>query len=260
MGEEMSTRGGHLLALFLEARVAPWRSLRRDDRRGPRAGRPGDPCPSLHPLPALRQPRGRCARLLADPDPRVHPDALGGLQPHDPRAALAPPGGGLRRETTAWPGPAAATPTSWTRSARPGPASRAAPQRTCGGRSWPRDHDLARRPSTRASPRWAWSAGSTARRRAISRADVRGRLLRAGTGRDLGYPGGRLRPPRYRRRRRPERRSAREDRPRHALRLPPAGRRQRARPAPLREPPRARPRRAHHQQHARPPAQPARAT
>ena len=29
------------------------------------------------------------------------------------------------------------------------------------------------------------------------RDEVRGKLLRDGTGRDLGYPGGRLRPPRF---------------------------------------------------------------
>ena len=28
VGEEVSTRGGHLLALFITERVAPWRSLR----------------------------------------------------------------------------------------------------------------------------------------------------------------------------------------------------------------------------------------
>ena len=55
-------------------------------------------------------------------------------------------------------------------------------------------------------------------------------------------------------------RSRREDRPRHALHLPAAGRRQRARPRALREPRRARPRRAHHQQHPRARSARARAT
>ena len=46
----------------------------------------------------------------------------------------------------------------------------------------------------------------------------------------------------------------REDRPGDALRLPAPGRRERARPLPLREPPAARPRRPHHHQQPRPAA------
>ena len=67
--------------------IQPWQSLRGVDRRRPRAGRP------RHPGPSARA-RTRCApracvlrRLLADADPRFHPDAHRDVQPDHARPA-----------------------------------------------------------------------------------------------------------------------------------------------------------------------------
>jgi predicted metal-dependent phosphoesterase TrpH len=75
VGEEISTRGGHLLALFLRERVRPLRSLRSTIIEVHEQGGLAIPAHPLVPYPLCAQ-GWLLRRLLADPDPRAHPDAL----------------------------------------------------------------------------------------------------------------------------------------------------------------------------------------
>jgi hypothetical protein len=75
VGEEVTTRGGHLLALFIEEAIAPLRSLRATIAEVHRQGGLAIPAHPLVPYP-LCASAGSLRRLLADPDPRVRPDAL----------------------------------------------------------------------------------------------------------------------------------------------------------------------------------------
>ena len=61
VGEEVTTRGGHLLALFIDERIQPLGLAPGDDRRDPRAGRPGDHGPPARPVSAVRPGLGRSA-------------------------------------------------------------------------------------------------------------------------------------------------------------------------------------------------------
>ncbi len=80
VGEEISTRGGHLLGLFLEEPIRPWQSLRASVAQVHEQGglaiaaHPLFPYPLCAQAPALR-------RLLADPDPRVRLDGLEAFNP-----------------------------------------------------------------------------------------------------------------------------------------------------------------------------------
>ena len=75
VGEEVTTRGGHLLALFIERPIQPLRSLRATIAEVHAQGGLAIPAHPLVPVP-LCASAGLLRRLLADPDPRVRPDAL----------------------------------------------------------------------------------------------------------------------------------------------------------------------------------------
>ena len=88
VGEEVTTLGGHLLALWIE-RAGPLAAA-RSGRRSPAIHEQGGIAIPAHPL----VPYPLCAqgfalrRLLADPDPRFHPDGLETFNP----TALGRPG------------------------------------------------------------------------------------------------------------------------------------------------------------------------
>ena len=188
--------GGHLLALFVERPIRPYRSLRDDDRsrsttRAAWRSRPTRSCP--YPLCAqgwiLR-------RLLDDPDPSAPPGRPRDLQPDEPRQAVASRGSSASPTSTASPGSATATPMRSRRSASgwttfPGRDAadlrRAIETRTT-------DHDGTFHEHGRPA-RHVRAAASQARPRRPRRG--RRPCQRDGTGRDHGYPGGRLRPPRF---------------------------------------------------------------
>ena len=191
----MTTLGGHLLALFLDRPIRPYRSLRTTILAVHDAGGLAIPAHPLVPYPLCAQ-GWVLRRLLDDPDPAAHPDALETFNPTTPRQAVAPPGRPLRRRTTALPMSATATPTRSRPSAGLDDVPR--PRRR---RPAPGDRD-ARRPSTAASfhatAGQLGTFGQQLRKRGRdARDEVAGRVRRDGTGRDHGYPGGRLRPPRY---------------------------------------------------------------
>lgn len=194
VGEEITTRGGHLLGLFLERPVPPLRSLRWSIAAIHEQGGLAVPAHPLAPIPMCATARS-LRSLLEDADAGVHPDGLevfnattagrrghrrsvafaaahglavlGGSDAHRPehigQAVTRFEGrtaddlrGAIEARTTAWEG------SFYPPEAQVGMFGRQV-------RKYARD----------------------------VRDEVRGKLLRDGTGRDLGYPGGRRRPARY---------------------------------------------------------------
>lgn len=80
VGEEVTTLGGHLLALFIEERIRPLRSLRSTIEAVHEQGGLAIPAHPLVPYPLCAQ-GFVLRRLLEDPDPRVRPDALETFNP-----------------------------------------------------------------------------------------------------------------------------------------------------------------------------------
>jgi predicted metal-dependent phosphoesterase TrpH len=195
IGEEVSTRGGHLLALFIEAPVRPWRSMRATIAEVHGQGGLAVPAHPFIPYP-LCVSRRTLARLLADPDPNVHPDALEVFNPttvgrrwHPQVVAFAAEHGlgGIGDSDAHELGQVGQ---GWT--GFPGRTADELRQAILAGMTtWHGDF----------YPRFA-QVGMVARqyRKKVAdvSADLGGRLLGRGTGRDLGYPGGRDRPARYR--------------------------------------------------------------
>lgn len=194
VGEEISTRGGHLLGLWLTESIRPWQSL-RDSIAAVHAqeglaviAHPLFPYPLCAQGPALR-------RLLADPDLKVHPDALEVFNPtpfgravHERVARFATTHGlaGVGGSDAHGVGTIGHGFTTY-------PGSTGADLRAAilGGQS---EGD--------------GSFGVTSVQLSIFgrqlrkygrdvAAEAAGRLRRDGTGRDHGYPGGNSRPPRF---------------------------------------------------------------
>ena len=80
IGEEITTRGGHLLGLFLERPVPALRSLRWTIAAIHEQGGLAIPAHPLVPYPLCAQ-GFVLRRLLADEDPRYHPDAIETFNP-----------------------------------------------------------------------------------------------------------------------------------------------------------------------------------
>lgn len=193
VGEEISTRGGHVVALFIEQRIRPWQSLRDSILQVHEQGGLAVIAHPLVPYPLCASGRS-IRRLLADPDPRAHPDAIEVLNP-----------------TTAGSRWGRRVPEFATEVGLPGVAASdahraedlAVAYTTFAGTS---AADL-RRAIVDGSTGWQGSPyafghqlvtfrGQLGKYARAVRDSARGRLLRDGTGRDLGYPGGRRRPPR----------------------------------------------------------------
>lgn len=80
VGEEVSSRGGHVLALFIERRIRPWQSLRATVTQIHEQGGLAIIAHPLVPYPLCAS--GRSIRgLMADPDPLLHPDGLEAFNP-----------------------------------------------------------------------------------------------------------------------------------------------------------------------------------
>jgi len=193
VGEEISTRGGHLLGLWLSEPIKPWQSLRASIAAVHEQGGLAIPAHPLFPYPLCAQ-GVILRRLLAEADPRFHPDAvevfnpttfgrpvhrrvvrfaathgLGAIGSSDAHAVEA-----IGRGSTTFPGRSA--------------------------------DDLRAAILARASG-WEGTFHATAGQLGTFgrqlrkygrdiRDETRGRVRNDGTGRDHGYPGGRLRPPR----------------------------------------------------------------
>ena len=194
VGEEVTTLGGHLLALYIDRPIRPYRSLRATIAAVHEAGGIAIPAHPLVPYPLCAQ-GWMLRRLLDDPDEAVRPDAVETFNP----TALGKPGHarvtrfaderGLAHVGNSDAHALAAIGSGWT--TFPGRTAddlrRAIGDRTSehGGTFHPTVGQLG-------------TFGQQLRKRGRdARDELRGRVLRDGTGRDHGYPGGRLRPPRY---------------------------------------------------------------
>jgi predicted metal-dependent phosphoesterase TrpH len=184
VGEEVTTLGGHLLALFLEERVRPLRSLRSTIAEIHAQGGIAIPAHPLVPYPLCAQ--GFLLRRLLGDDERFRPD---GLETFNPTTLGRPWHGrvvrfadahGIARVGNSDAHTAEAIATGWT---------------TFPGRS-PDDLRAAildRTTHHHGSFHGSRSQLSTFGRQLRkygrdARATARGRLLRDGTRRDLGYP------------------------------------------------------------------------
>jgi predicted metal-dependent phosphoesterase TrpH len=194
VGEEVTTLGGHLLALYIERPIKPYRSLRSTIADVHAAGGIAVPAHPLVPYPLCAQ-GWVLRRLLDDPDPSVHPDAL---ETFNPTALGRPWHDRVVRFAQ--------------RHALPGIGNSDAHALDAIGVGW-----TAFDGRTADELRAAISAGTTIhggsfhgtagqvgvfgqqlRKKARdARDEVAGRVRRDGTGRDHGYPGGRARPPRF---------------------------------------------------------------
>lgn len=194
VGEEISTRGGHLVGLFMTERIRPWYSLRTSVARIHEQGGLAIIAHPLVPYPLCASARS-IRSLLDDADPIYHPDAI---------EAFNPTTAGMRWTRTLPDfideiGRAAVGGSDAHRASNVGRALTTFPGSTA--------EDL-RRAITARETGWEGTLyplrsqlvmfraqlGKNAR---ALRDDVRGKLLRDGTGRDLGYPGGRQRPARF---------------------------------------------------------------
>jgi hypothetical protein len=194
VGEEVTTLGGHLLGLYLDRPIKPYRSLRTTIAAIHDAGGLAIPAHPLVPYPLCAQ-GWVLRRLIEDPDPAVHPDGLETFNPtslgrpwHRRVVAFADEQG-LARVGNSDAHALHAIGTGWT---------------TFPGRS---GDDLRRAIETRTTEHGGSFHGTTGqlvtfgaqlrKRGRDARAEVGGRVRRDGTGRDHGYPGGRARPPRF---------------------------------------------------------------
>jgi hypothetical protein len=194
VGEEVTTLGGHLLALYIERPIRPYRSLRRTIADVHEAGGIAIPAHPLVPYPLCAQ-GWVLRRLLDDPDPLVRPDGLETFNPtalgrpwHD-RVVRFAQRHGMSGVGNSDAHALDAIGSGWTsfpgRTAADLRAAIVAGDTTHGGTF----HGTAGQVGV---------FGRQLRKRARdARDEVAGRVRRDGTGRDHGYPGGRARPPRY---------------------------------------------------------------
>jgi predicted metal-dependent phosphoesterase TrpH len=193
VGEEVSTLGGHLLALFIEEPIRPLRSLGWTIAAVHDQGGLAIPAHPLVPYPLCAQ-GFVLRRLLRDPDPRVRPDGIEAFNP----TTLGRPWHGrvvrfadehdLARLGNSDAHSAEAIGTGWT--TFPGRTAEDLRAAILAGTT--HHHGSFHRTGSQLSTfgRQLQKYGRDARD------SVGGRLRRDGTGRDLGYPGGRHRPPR----------------------------------------------------------------
>ncbi len=185
VGEEITTRNGHLVALFLERRIKPWGRMRDAVAQVHDQGGLAIVAHPLVPYP-LCASEGTVRRLLDEADPARHPDAIEAFNPTTAR---------MRWSARV---PAFAFETGLTQV-----ASSDAHRATSVGRAMTRfrgdDAEALRRAILDDATAWegtayAWSEQmgmfrqQTAKNARAVRDTFRHRVLRTGNGRDLGYP------------------------------------------------------------------------
>ena len=191
VGEEISTRGGHLVGLYMNKRIRPWHSLKDSIAM---VHEQGGLAIIAHPLPPypLCASEGSIRKLMDEADPIYHPDGMEGFNPTTARMrwsrkapalaeelGLAETGGSdahkasnVGSTVTLFPGSSMAD---------FGPA-------------------LVARKTRWEGEAYTWKGQLTMvaqqqRKNLAAIADeINGKIRRDGTGRDLGYPGGRKRP------------------------------------------------------------------
>jgi predicted metal-dependent phosphoesterase TrpH len=194
VGEEISTRGGHLVGLFLRERIRPWQSLRASVAQVHDQGGVAIVAHPLVPYP-LCAGAGAIRRLLDDADAAVHPDALEAFNPTTARMRWS-------RRVPAFAEELGLAAVAASDAHRAGAVGRAFT--TFAGRSAAELRGaLEARDTGWGGEAYTWreqlgTFGRQLERYATgARDDLRGVVRRDGSGRDLGYPGGRARPPRF---------------------------------------------------------------
>lgn len=194
VAEEVTTLGGHLLAVFIDRPIRPYRPLRATIEAVHDAGGLAIPAHPLVPFPLCAQ-GWVLRRLLDDSDPAVHPDAVETFNPtalgrpwHD-RVVRFAERHGLSAVGNSDAHALDAIGSGWTEfEGRTAADLRAAIEAG----------------TTRHGGSFHGTAGQIGvfgqqlrKRGRDARDEVAGRIRRDGTGRDHGYPGGRSRPPRF---------------------------------------------------------------
>jgi predicted metal-dependent phosphoesterase TrpH len=193
VGEEITTRGGHLLGLWLDEPIRPLQSLRDSIAQVHEQGGLAIPAHPLVPLPMCAS-SGALRTLIESGDPRVRPDALEVFNPTTagrrwhPRVVRFARQHGLAAIGNSDSHVPSHVGQGWTtfpgRGADDLRAAILAGTTEWGGRFYP------------ASAMFGMLYGQMRKYSRDVRDEVIGRVWRRGTGRDLGYPGGRFRPPR----------------------------------------------------------------
>jgi predicted metal-dependent phosphoesterase TrpH len=193
VGEEVTTRGGHVVGLFLEKRIRPWGSLRSTIARIHEQGGLAIIAHPLVPYPLCASGRS-IRRLLDDPDPIFHPDGIEAFNPTTAGMRWGARAPAFVADT----GVAAIGASDAHRADDVGHAVTTFPGTSAEDF---RRAILARETGWEGSTH-PWRTQFATFRRQMGknalavRDELRGKLLRDGTGRDLGYPGGRRRPAR----------------------------------------------------------------
>jgi len=197
VGEEVTTRSGHLLALFIEERIRPWGSLKATVARVHEQGGLAIIAHPLVPYPLCVSERS-IRRLLAEQDPIFHPDGIEAFNPTTARMRWAARAPAFVEEV----GLAALGSSDAHRAEDIGQALTTFPGRTAEDVR----QAILERTTGWQGESYPWTTQFATFRRQMGknalavRDELRGKLRRDGTGRDLGYPGGRLRPARLDRR------------------------------------------------------------
>ncbi|MBA3795891.1 MAG: PHP domain-containing protein [Chloroflexi bacterium] len=191
VGEEISTRGGHLLGLFLTERIKPWGSLKASVARVHEQGGIAIVAHPLVPYPLCAR-AGAIRSLLEEQDALFHPD---GIEAFNPTTA------GMRwtrrvPRFVAETGRAAIGSSDAHRAADVGQAF------TTFDGATPEELRAAieARQTGWEGTFYPWRSQISMFRQQLRknaravRDDLGGKVRRDGTGRDLGYPGGRRRP------------------------------------------------------------------
>jgi predicted metal-dependent phosphoesterase TrpH len=194
VGEEVTTRNGHLVGLWLRRRIRPWHSMKRSIAM---IHEQGGLAIVAHPLPPypLCASEGTIRRLMDEADPIFHPDALEGFNPTTARMPWSRRAPALAEEL----GIAAVAGSDAHVASNVG----AALTRFRGSSAADLRAAVAARDTAWEGRAYSWQDqlhmfGRQQRKNAAAvRDEVQGKLRRDGTGRDLGYPGGRVRPVRF---------------------------------------------------------------
>lgn len=191
VGEEISTRGGHLVGLWLKKRIRPWHSLKDSIAMIHEQGGVAIIAHPLLPYPLCASERS-IRKLMDEADPIFHPDALEGFNPTTARMRWSRKAPALAEEL----GIAAVAGSDAHSAEKVGTAVTIFRGRSA--------EDLraaiAARDTAWEGRAYTWQEqlhmfGRQQRKNAAAvRDEVRGKIRRDGTGRDLGYPGGRERP------------------------------------------------------------------
>ena len=194
VGEEVTTRNGHLVGLWLRKRIRPWHSMKRTIAM---IHEQGGLAIVAHPLPPypLCASEGTIRRLMDEADPIYHPDALEGFNPTTARMRWSRRAPALAEAV----GIAAVAGSDAHDAINVGSAVTLFRGRSAADLR----RAIAARDTAWDGRAYTWQEqllmfGRQQRKNvAAVRDEVRGKVRRDGTGRDLGYPGGRARPARF---------------------------------------------------------------